>query len=286
MDYRDGKWAKQIIGFQKDDGTWGDIFHSLSWPTKKYPMTMEQALRRLRILGFALEDVPVRRAVDCMTSCLRGEREIDDYREKSHDWPLFTQLMLSTWVKVFDTRNELALNFAKRWAEVIEKAVESGSYSYDDYINAYVYEFSSKPKGPREIDPTAFYHMLLLQGILSRETENRFLDYVIAKPNGIYYIYGKPINKLPEVFASREASFYVGALEILSGYDLAKEKLGFAVDWLNANKDVNGQWDFGAKTNDGVYFPLSDSWKRTEDRLADCTQRVKALLQKLGSAVV
>ena len=40
------------------------------------------------------------KAVDCMVACLNGERKIDNYREKSRDWNLFTKLMLSTWIKM------------------------------------------------------------------------------------------------------------------------------------------------------------------------------------------
>ncbi|NLM77193.1 MAG: hypothetical protein GX173_03790 [Ruminococcaceae bacterium] len=48
---KDSKWASQILTRQHDDGSWGH-FRSLSNPTKAQPMTTEQALRRLRILGF------------------------------------------------------------------------------------------------------------------------------------------------------------------------------------------------------------------------------------------
>ena len=54
----------------------------------------------------------------------------------------------------------------------------------------------------------------------------------------------------------------------------AIKKPAFIVDWLDFNKDENGQWDFGAKANDDVYFPLSDSWRKADERKADCTDRV------------
>jgi hypothetical protein len=50
MNYKDGKWAKKIIELQHDDGSWG-YFHTLSNPSSNQPMTTEQALRRLEILG-------------------------------------------------------------------------------------------------------------------------------------------------------------------------------------------------------------------------------------------
>ena len=36
----------------------------------------------------------------------------------------------------------------------------------------------------------------------------------------------KPLNKVPDVFASREASCYLAALEVLAKYDLAGTERG------------------------------------------------------------
>jgi hypothetical protein len=52
------KWVKQILDLQHEDGSWG-CFHTLSNPTKAQPMTTEQALRRLRILGLTKDDEPI-----------------------------------------------------------------------------------------------------------------------------------------------------------------------------------------------------------------------------------
>jgi len=280
MDNKNSIWSKQILEMQQEDGTWGLQFHTLSIPTKKYPLTTEQALRRLMILGFDVNDLPIRKTVNYMTACLRGERKMDNSWDKSHNFPLFTKLMLSTWIKIFEPDNEFALAFASRWAEVIEKTFKHGKYDHNEYVNAYTMQFVSKPKGGREVDFSTFYHISLLQGMLTPKTESLMLDYVISKPEGIYYISSGPLNIPPKNFAAKNTSWYFAALEILSGYDLSNEKLGFAVDWINMHKDADGQWDFGTKANDGVYFPYSNSWRKAEDRKADCTYRVMALLKK------
>ena len=281
MDYKNGKIAQQIIAIQNEDGTWGNEFHSLAIPSSKKALTTEQALRRLKILGFSIQDEPIQKAVDCMTACLRGERSIDNYWEKTLDWDLYTKLMLSAWVRIFDPQNEIAVNFAKRWARIIEITFSGGTYSSEAYQEAYQEEFYKNTKGAREIGFVTFYHVNLLQGLLSKETENRMLDYIISHENGIYYVYGKPISKLPKVFASLETSRYLSAVEILSGYQLAKQKLGFVVKWLQENRDQHGEWDLGAKAKDNLYFPLSDSWRSAEDRKADCTGKIHSIINIL-----
>ncbi len=108
------------------------------------------------------------------------------------------------------------------------------------------------------------------------------LNYVISKPDGVYYIYDKPITELPTVFKSKETSRYLEAIEILSEYKSAKKKLGFVMDWLEDNKNENGQWDLGAQAKDNLHFPLSNSWRKASDRIMDCTYRIKKIIANIS----
>lgn len=281
MNYKSGDVARKIIELQHEDGTWGNEFHSLAMPNNRNPLTTEQALRRLKILGFSAEDACIRKTLNCMISCLRGERKIDDYWEKTIDWSLFTKLVLSTWVRIFEPENEVALTFARQWANIMEKAFEGREYSHAAFQKAYMEEFYKTARVSREIDFVNFYPINLLPGLLSHDTESCMLDYVIHYPKGIYYIYGKPICDLPEVFQSVTASRYLAAVEMLCKFDSAKGKLGFVAQWLEHNKEKDGRWDMGAKVKDDVYFPLSDSWRSPDVRKSDCTFRINALLEKL-----
>lgn len=278
MDHKNGKWAKQILALRREDGLWGN-FHALSSPVKSY--TTEQALRRLRFLGYTIEDEPIQTAVTRMVLCIKGERKIDSYYEKKHDWPLFEKLMLSAWIRLFDPQNSAALQVAREWAALAEQAFEGGSYHQANDRRAFMELHGRKPKSTFETGFGMFYHAALLKDVLSPKTENLFLEYYLSKPDGMFYLYDRPLCQPPEIFASRASSHYLAALEVLAEYHSAKEKLQFAADWLSANRDETGRWDFGPKANDGIYFPLSDSWRKVEDRKKDCTERVVAFLNKI-----
>jgi len=43
-----------------------------------------------------------------------------------------------------------------------------------------------------------------------------------------------------------------------------------------------GKWDMGKGAKDGVYFPLSNNWRKKETREYDCTNRIMKLLDKLS----
>ena len=70
-------------------------------------------------------------------------------------------------------------------------------------------------------------------------------------------------------------------IELLAGFEAARDELLFVADWIEANRNENGKWDLGKEAKDGVYFPLSDDWRKKETREADCTERVERLLAKL-----
>lgn len=276
--HKDGKWAKQIIELQESDGKWG-WFHSLS-QFYDASVTTEQALRRLECLGYTIEDECIQKAVSYMNDCLIGKNSIPDRAEKVHDWNIFTSMILATWIRRFTHDNPHANKVAKQWADVITEAFKGGFYNHEQYVSSYHEILGMKPNGGRLIDFMNFYPISLLQDGLDAQTECVFMDYVLNKDNGIYYIYDKKISVVPQAFESRIASRYLAAIELLAKYKHAKHKLYFAVDWLNDNRNENGKWDMGKSVNDKLYFPLSDDWRRQEIREADCTERIEKLLKE------
>lgn len=275
--YKEGKWASQIIALQEEDGKWG-WFHSLS-QFYNSPITTEQALRRLQILGFTIEDECIQKAVQYMNDCLIGKKMIPDRREKVHDWDVFTSLILSTWIRRFIRGNREADSVAGKWAEVITRGFQTGCYNREEYISAY--QKVLKPCGGRILEPYSFYQVSIVSDCLDSRIEETYLDYLINRETGIYYIYGSRISCPPPDLRSRNASSYLGAIELLADYKHAGAHLGFAADWLLDNRKENGMWDMGAAAKDNLYFPLSDNWRSEKTREFDCTKRVNELVSRL-----
>ena len=275
--YRHGKWAQQVLSLQHPDGSWGD-FHSLS-VSGGSKMTTEQALRRLETLGFTAQDEPVRRALDYMDDCLAGRRSIPDRREKVHDWDVFTRLILAARIRRFTRDNVQANAVAQQWARLTEAAFAGGMFDRAAYLAAYQEQLC--PCGGRIIGLENFYPVSLLACELTPPTQRAFVRHLLQGAAGIYYIYDRPLRHPPERFASREASRYLAAIDLLADYPGARAELAFAADWLDQNRLPDGRWDMGREVNDKVYFPLSDSWRREEERIKDCTARIEAVMAKL-----
>lgn len=276
--YKNGKWAKQIIELQDNEGKWGD-FHSLS-STGNLHITTEQALRRLELLGYTIEDECIQKAVEYMNDCLIGKKTIPDRAEKCHDWNIFSALMLATRIRRFTKENQAANTVAQQWAEIASVAFKDGCYNHDNYVAAY--KQILKPCGGRICGLETFYPVSLISDRLDENTECAFVDYILNYNNGIYYIYDSKLSVLPKVFQSREASRYLAAIELLAQYKHTRDKFGFVSEWLFDNMDENNKWDMGKSVNDKVYFPLSDNWRKRESREADCTERIMTLLGMLS----
>lgn len=279
--HKDGKWARQLLE-SRNEGLWGACFHTLSQPASGKALTTEQAIRRLRILGFTREDEAIQTVLTRMCQCVNGERRIDGYSEKMIDWPLFERLMLSAWIRLFDPENETGLCVARQWAAVAVGAFEGGRYSREGEAAAFAAQFGRKPKSAFETGFGMFYHAALLRDVLPPETENLLLAYWLARPEGMYYIYQKPLCEPPATFSSLDASRYLAAIEVLADYGRARENLAFVAAWLEAHRCEDGRWDMGAGAKDGIYLPLSDSWRTQEARRQDCTERISRLLDKIN----
>lgn len=276
--HKNGKWAKQILEWQNDDGSWGD-YHSLAVSGSSH-ITTEQALRRLERLGYTIEDECIQKAVRYMSDCLDGKRAIPDRAEKCHDWNVFTSLMLSVGIRRFTKDNDAANKVAENWAEIVTAAFEDGSFNYDKYVMAY--KTVLRPNGGRIIRIENYYPVSLLCDRLDEKTELAYAEHILNFRKGIYYVYDSALSTLPQEFQSKNASRYLGAVELLVRYRRANYKLKFVADWLKDNRGENEKWDMGKAVSDKLYFPLSDDWRKVATREEDCTERIEKILRYLS----
>jgi len=273
------KWAKEIIALQQPDGLWGS-FHTLSVPVNG-SYTTEQALRRLELLGFTIEHDCIARTVSYMHDCLTGKRTMPDRREVTHDWDIFTDLMLATWIRRFTSADGAANRIAGLWAGIISGALIGGGYSQKAYLAAYEKAFHQPARGGRLVDPVNFYIVSLVTNTLDSHAERRWVEHILDHEQGIYYFgYKDKLSAPPASFEDRQTVKFIRSAMLLAEYRSQRSQLAFIADWLTANRR-NGEWDLGANAKDGILFPLSDSWKDKRTRTADCTSVLAQLLSEI-----
>jgi hypothetical protein len=248
-------------------------------------MTTEQALRRLEILGFSIHDSPIQKAVKYLQNCLIGKETIPDRAEKQLDWEKFRDLMIATWIKRFISDDKRANTVAEKWAEIV-----NGSFINNEFdqikFNSLFYKILSYDIHKKPIRFMTFYPISLVSHNVSEVIEPVFFKYILTYDKGItYFNYAKPLSILPEHFQSKETSAYLREIELLAEYKniKCKEQISFVKEWLLNNKTNDNEWDIGKEAKDGIYFPLSDSWRKDEDRINDCTYTINRLLEKIRS---
>jgi hypothetical protein len=126
----------------------------------------------------------------------------------------------------------------------------------------------------------SFYGVSILANNLDKNIEPIFFEYVLNYPTGIYYFgYGKPIKTLPEIFQSKQVSDYIRMIKLLTVYKnkKCKDKLLFIKEWFERNKLNECEWDLGKSSKDNILLPLSDSWRKDEDRIKDCTYTINKI---------
>ncbi|WDV45141.1 hypothetical protein PV797_16685 [Clostridiaceae bacterium M8S5] len=274
----ESKHIKNITSLQWDDGSWGQ-FHSMSQFSSS-KITTEQAIRRLLTVGLDINDEPIKKVLGYMNSYMLGEIVLRDYNEKKHDWGLLTKLFVATWMVRIDTSNELAINMAEKWAQIITHAFSEDTYDYKAYLEAYNEVLKPEPK--KSIwGFQNFYVVSLLAGYLDSDIRSKFLDYIMNEDKGIYYIYSNNLKTPPKDFCSREANRYIRAYELLSRYEGCKDKFVEFTNWINKNVSEDGFWDMGKIARDKMNFPLSESWRKSINRKIDCTVRIIRILDKI-----
>ena len=282
MEYKDGKWARKILELQHKDGSWG-FFHTLSNPVPGRPMTTEQALRRLEILGFTMEDKPIQKTVKYLHDCLTGAEEIPDHKEKGSDWKTYVDLMLSTWIKRFTADDKYANAVSDKWAELVNSSFFGNKYNQQEFEFAY-HKIFNPENGKRIWGCMSFYVVSILANKMSENIEPLYFDYVLNFPAGVYYYgYNKSVKILPEIFQSRKTCTYLRMVDLLASYESKKcrGKLAFVKKWLNANNIGKNEWDLGKNSKDNILLPLSDSWRDEVDRIKDCSRVVGGILGRL-----
>lgn len=282
INYKNGKWAREIILLQKKDGSWGDEFHSMAVPNKKRPITTEQALRRLKILGFTIEDEVIQRSVRYMRDCLLRKQRLPK-RDLNALNNVYNDMILATWICQFTDMEESANRIAAVWSGIITSACQEGIFCEQQYQKEYDRTFGKIEKESLSIAFHKFYPVALVANHLDERSESVYFDKILSYEKGIYYLgSGRPLNQLPNCFESKEASRYLGAIEVMAQYksDQCWSKLQFVADWLYKHQSADETWDMGAAAKDSLYFPLSDGWRK-EERRKDCTYRIQKIVHKI-----
>jgi len=278
------KWVCLLQNTQQADGTWGR-FHTRDTRLKQPFPTTEIAITIALDTGLDKNDPIVHKALGRILDYVDGKTSWPDPAEK-HDnplaWLVWVQHFSAAVVAQIDQYHPSLGKFWSLWAEALKAAFHSETYDRKREIEALNTLLKCRMK-----DPVPFhkkYPLLILSATdqrLPERLERMLLSFVMNSPTGIYYVYDRKISLLPAIHSKGFWS-WVRAQKMLSRFRLWRELSEDAVNWIWDQRTKEGFWDSGSKTARMPYssFPLSESWRRPENRIIDCSVELLTLLSK------
>lgn len=272
---QNSKWVELLYGSQLADGTWGR-FHTQNTKAKQLFPTTETAVATALASGLDKDSDLLRKTVDYIVDHLDGKTIWIDPPEK-HDnpdaWPIGIRHISAANLALIDNLHPNLDEFWSYWRKTAGAAFASGQYDRKTEIETRNMLDDIKRKTPGAFHNK--YHLILLSStpkILPADLELEILNYVTDSPDGIYYAYDKRINTFPLVNERRFVSWLL-SLKLLSRFSAWRITGPPALNWIWNQRSADGLWNFsGYRPSKPVsYLPLSESWRRRENRKIDCT---------------
>ena len=272
---------RMLVGEQQTDGSWGQ-FHSRDSTSKQKIITTEVGVERALALGLDAAHPALSNAARYIINVMEGRLEFPDRHEKNDRWSLGMRLFLASTFSRIHPHHAALEQDRRLWLEITQRTFQSGNYDAADEIRAHAALTGARVKDSNLVLDNRYTFNILgsVEGMLSTELERILLGWLWNRPEGIMYL-GVPLNEDPPVHAPGQFDRWLASLEMLARlFPQWIHVAGDALDWIWSQKNEEGYWDFGPRPNYLSYMPLSDNWRKQNNRVFDWTTRILVLLAR------
>lgn len=273
--------VQELAGEQWEDGGWGP-FHSRSTRLKQRIASTEVGVERALALGLDRSHPVLEKAAAHIIDIMEGRRAFPDRHERNDRWKTGMRLFLASTLSLIEPEHEILDQDRELWAEITRRTFRSGEYRGEDEVAAHAQLTGATVKDSYLVLNNRYSLNLLgsVEGLLPAEVEGALLGWLWNRGDGIGYL-GGPLRGVPPYEKAGRFDRWLTSLEMLGRLfprwvDCAQE----AVSWIWEQRDEKGCWDFGPRPSYVSVLPLSDSWRRRQDRRFDWTARVLVLLRR------
>jgi hypothetical protein len=282
---RQSRWVQLLEQTQLADGTWGR-FHSQDTSAKQRVPTTETAVAIALASGLDGSDPVLERLMPTLLEYVEGRSVWCDRPEK-HDnpdaWWIWVRHFSAATLSQIDPAHPALGSYCRIWAEVVEASFQDGRYDCDAEIVAL-----NRLLQCRMRDPMPFHTkpaLLLLSAERCRlqpSCEHALLQHVVNSDSGIYYVCDHRLSDMPG-FSDRRYWNWTRAHRLLSRFRLWRHLCVDAANWIWAQRSEDGLWDLGRNVGRKPFtsMPLSESWRRKDNRLIDSTTEMLAILARV-----
>ncbi|MBN2004217.1 MAG: hypothetical protein JXA21_12750 [Anaerolineae bacterium] len=282
---KESKWVALLRDAQLADGTWGR-FHTQDSRLKQPFPTTEVAIAIALDSGLDKHTLLLQKTIGTIVEYVDGETVWPDTPEKHENplaWYVWGRHFSAAVLALIDRQHPRLDEFWNLWAEAMRAAFHSGSYDRQKEIEVLNLLLECRMKNPVPFHKK--YPLLILSATNNRlpeALERQLLDFVVNSPEGIYYVYAKTIHAPVPPILSKDFWHWFQAHKLLSRFPLWRTMSEDAVNGIWAQRTGDGLWDLGGKIARKPFtsFPLSEAWRRPENRLIDSSVEILTLLSK------
>ena len=273
-------WVIELTAEQRNDGSWG-AFHSRDTRAKQKVLITEMGVERAINLGLDTAHPILKNAAIYIRRLLGGSLPFPDRHEKNDRWNTGQRLFTASTYSRIHPQDPLLNPDRDLWYEIAYRTFQSGAYSADDESRAHA-ELTGASVKDSYLVLCGKYQLTILgsmPGSLSRDNETLLLDWLWALPEGIGYL-NAPLNKPPALDKPGYIDRWLASMELLARlFPTWTELAQVTIEWIWDQRRADGCWDFGPRPPGSAYLPLSDSWRKKENRVIDWSTRILVLLQ-------
>jgi len=274
-------WGQLLAAEQHPDGGWGR-FHTRNCSIPQKTPTTEAGVERAIALGLDAQHSVLATAAYYIARILRGEARFPDRAEKNDLWPTAVGLFSGSKLAEFAPNAPALDSVWDLWLAILSRTFGAGRHSAEAEQDAHdELTGASSVKGTYLALGTK-YHLSLLGGRTDRippAVERAFVTWIWHRARGLGYL-DVPLHCADRSLTKGKLERWFVSHEILSRFPTWRELAGDAMDWLWAQHNGNGLWDFGPRVPWSNVLPLSDTWRNRRDRVFDHSTRALALLQR------
>ena len=272
-------WVKELAAEQREDGGWG-AFHSQDTRRKQAILTTEAGVERALALGLDGPHPILQKARNYLLDVLQGRVPFPDRPEKNDRWVTGTRLFTAATLARIEPEHPELEHDRNLWVKIVKRTFQSGSYREADEVKAHT-ELTGASVTGSYLSLRGKYQLTLLGSVqegLPPDLERALLAWLWERPDGIGYLTVPLKPLLPN--QPNAIDRWLASHELLGrAFPRWAQFAEPVVDWLLAQQQTAGIWDFGPRPDSMIYLPLSDTWRDRKHRQFDWTVRVLTVLK-------
>ncbi len=259
-------------------GGWGKLF-SKDYSAKDTFPTSQTAINRCLYIGLTIEDRDILlRANEYLEDFIKGQahEKFRNTNERVIPWNAATVCNL---IEAIKPNNPLCDRTYFEWLYIAGRTFESGEYSFERERAAQHEVFWTKED---RLVPMQTELLLKRRAEITPQLENAMLRYYGEQAYHHGYFWDKCPAKLPEQFEYKQTRRWFHAFNYINQFQGSSLYLDKSVEWLIANQNADGLWDWGGQTKDpwGYFGYFSTNKNYKHNRIVDCTMEILSFLKK------